>query len=609
MAAYLATLCPTVYVEGSGELIGATYLLGTPHPTGYPLYCLVVRVFTALMPLASVAYEVNLATALTGAVTAAALCAFLQWRGCGRFPALGAAVAFACSETFWSQSVIAEVYGMSTLFAILVIALGLRAADGDVRLYLILAFAMGMGVTTHLSQVLLWPGLFGLLAWRRPGFLRRPMHHGAALLCFAVGASPIIYLLVRNEMGPGFHWGPIDGPRDLWAHITGELYRSSFGTLPWSGALLNAQRWVGQMFGEFHPLVIMPVVWGAWTAWRRDRNCLLVVAAMVACNLAAAWNYHRDPNGINVFFLLSVLGAGVLLGFGLNDIGDRLARIGWRGIARRAPAVLVAAVVVVGNFHASDRSDNWIVYEYGREILQELPEGAVLVTEGDDAMFALDYLKRIEGLRPDVLLFSRVGRGTDMLTPVEKRYDPLQRQQLRRQKEASWIRSGRPVHYLVPTRMPDPRRYEFKPVGLTFVVAPKSEPSHRQQKEVAAGLSSNALRTDLYRDAWVRKIQSNYWFMLGSMQQYYGESDAALESFEQAASIAHDSRTARFNTGLIYFRNNKLQDAERHLRASLSIDPHQPRVRRLLAEVLRRSGDAEGADIMLKSAGNTPGDS
>ena len=41
LVVYLLTLCPTVYVEGSGELIGAVHFLGTAHPTGYPLFSLI----------------------------------------------------------------------------------------------------------------------------------------------------------------------------------------------------------------------------------------------------------------------------------------------------------------------------------------------------------------------------------------------------------------------------------------------------------------------------------------------------------------------------------------------------------------------------------------
>ena len=588
LAVYVATLCPTVYVEGSGELIGATHLLGTAHPTGYPLYCLIGRLFSAFLPFANVAFKINLATAFTGAATAAALCALLQSRGCGRGPAFCSALAFAFSQTFWSQSVIAEVYGLSTLLAVLVVAVGLRACAGaDLRWYLLLVYLMGLGVTTHLSQVLLWPGLLVLFLWQRRKVVRSGGALGLAGLGFAAGVSPVVYLLIRNEVGPGFHWGPIDGLANLWSHITGELYRTSFGTVPWPGAVLNAQRWAEQMVDEYHPLLVPVIAWGVWVAWKRDRQVALVVGAAVLCNLIAAWNYHRDPNGIAVFFLLSVLGGAIFLGFSLDDIGARLARFGSPVAGRWAPGLVIVAAVFAANYYESDRSDNWIVYDYGREILQELPDGAVLITEGDDAMFVVDYLQRIERMRPDVLLFSRVGRGTDMLTAAEKRFHPARRRSLRLAKEASWLQKGRQLHYLLPIRIPDRRKYEFVPVRLTYSAVPKGR---RAATRIDTGLIdlTNALKSHTYRDAWVRKIQSNYWFMKGALNQHEEEVEAALKFFERAATVAHDSRTVRFNTGLIYYKNGQLQDAARHLRASLAIDPLQPQARRLLGEIRRK---------------------
>ena len=35
---YLRTLCSTVYVGDSGELIPASYSLGIAHPPGYPIF-------------------------------------------------------------------------------------------------------------------------------------------------------------------------------------------------------------------------------------------------------------------------------------------------------------------------------------------------------------------------------------------------------------------------------------------------------------------------------------------------------------------------------------------------------------------------------------------
>ena len=67
LAVYGMTLCPTVYVEGSGELIGAAYRLGTAHPTGYPLFCLSSRVLASALPWVRPALAINAASALFAA--------------------------------------------------------------------------------------------------------------------------------------------------------------------------------------------------------------------------------------------------------------------------------------------------------------------------------------------------------------------------------------------------------------------------------------------------------------------------------------------------------------------------------------------------------------
>ncbi|MCE2446883.1 MAG: DUF2723 domain-containing protein [Candidatus Latescibacteria bacterium] len=122
LVVYGMTLCPTVYVEGSGELIGAAYRLGTAHPTGYPLFCLSSRLIALALPWVSPAMAINAASALFAAACCGALAAVLYGRGVRPVVALAAALALAFSRTFWSQAVIAEVYGLALLLVVLVLA-------------------------------------------------------------------------------------------------------------------------------------------------------------------------------------------------------------------------------------------------------------------------------------------------------------------------------------------------------------------------------------------------------------------------------------------------------------------------------------------------------
>ena len=69
---YLATLAPTITWRNDGmdggDLISAAYTLGIPHPTGYPTYVLLARLFSFL-PWGDVAYRVNLMSAVFASLT------------------------------------------------------------------------------------------------------------------------------------------------------------------------------------------------------------------------------------------------------------------------------------------------------------------------------------------------------------------------------------------------------------------------------------------------------------------------------------------------------------------------------------------------------------
>ena len=138
------------------------------------------------------------------------------------------------------------------------------------------------------------------------------------------GYSVVLYLPLRSGRGSGFHWSSLDTPAALWDHLTAALYRSSFFGMPLEGALINASRFAQQMVAEFPPLLLAPMAWGLWVAFRRDPALTWMVGCAAAANLLTALNYHRDPNGLDVFFLQSILSGVVFLGYGVDDLASRI---------------------------------------------------------------------------------------------------------------------------------------------------------------------------------------------------------------------------------------------------------------------------------------------
>ena len=172
---YFTTLTPTVPFWDSGEFIAVSYILGIPHPPGTPFYVLLGRIAT-LVPWASVAQRVNGLSALASAlavwltfITSLKLVRLAQ--GKERKPAdewIALAAAFcgalllAFSDSFWENSIEAEVYSMMSLAQVLVLWLGLNWWEAHekrptVGPLLVCVYVMWLCVGLHLGV-----GIMGL---------------------------------------------------------------------------------------------------------------------------------------------------------------------------------------------------------------------------------------------------------------------------------------------------------------------------------------------------------------------------------------------------------------------------------------------------------------
>jgi hypothetical protein len=91
LAVYALGACLTVYVGDSGELVTAVHVLGIPHPTGYPLYVLLGKLWTLVLPYGSIAWRMSLFSAACAAATAACLHRLCRRAELGQIPAVLAA--------------------------------------------------------------------------------------------------------------------------------------------------------------------------------------------------------------------------------------------------------------------------------------------------------------------------------------------------------------------------------------------------------------------------------------------------------------------------------------------------------------------------------------
>ncbi|MBU1076365.1 MAG: DUF2723 domain-containing protein [Spirochaetes bacterium] len=127
---YVYTMTPGIAAGDCGELTCAVYFLGGAHSPGYPLYCVVGKLFMGLFFfIGRIVFRLTFLSAFGGAITVAVSYLFLI-KFLGRYhhaskgenlifakiPAVTASLLFLFTEELWAQAVIAEVYTVNSLF-------------------------------------------------------------------------------------------------------------------------------------------------------------------------------------------------------------------------------------------------------------------------------------------------------------------------------------------------------------------------------------------------------------------------------------------------------------------------------------------------------------
>ncbi len=401
LAFYIKTLAPGVLEGDPGEFQFVSYILGIPHPPGYPLYCLLGWLWSHCLPLGSPAFRMNLFSALwgAGAVTLVALSALELNRAVKSFspfwPAMVGAMAFAFSRTFWSQSTVAEVY---TLNAFLV-ALFLWAVLRDLPLP-ILSFILGLGLTHHRSLILFLPGALAyyLVKKQRP---RGPFLPSLALL--VVPTLSYLFIPFRASSLPYLRvqLSPTDTlvlyGNSPWDFLDFILARRFSGSLKWNAIswdrAIEAARWLVEEFGWAGVALGFAGFTGLCLRRRWDILALtgLSFASLVAFNLSYL------IGDIRLLYIPVYLLFALWISWGAVEFALRLGN-------RAVILFIVPVVILVHNFYFFSVNSKTRVAEKWDYILSlPLPEGSILASNDRDEMVPLYYFQLVEKKRTDLI--------------------------------------------------------------------------------------------------------------------------------------------------------------------------------------------------------------
>lgn len=143
LSLYVWTMTPGIAAGDCGELTCAVYFLGGAHSPGYPLYCIVGKLFMWFFyPLGRIVYRLTFMSAFMGALTVAlSYLFFVKFLGrhhnedkfsnliFAKIPAIVSSLYFLVSNDLWAQSIIAEVYTLNSVFLPMMFLIALAYED------------------------------------------------------------------------------------------------------------------------------------------------------------------------------------------------------------------------------------------------------------------------------------------------------------------------------------------------------------------------------------------------------------------------------------------------------------------------------------------------
>jgi tetratricopeptide (TPR) repeat protein len=559
-AIYAAGACRTIYVGDSGELVTAVYVLGIPHPTGYPLYVLLGKLWTVLVPVGSIALRMSLFSAACAATACALL--FVAARRCGgdRLAALAAALSLAFSPSFWGEANIQRVYALNAAFlAAALLVAGVWVRRRDRWSFAVTMFVAALGAANH-TYMAIFAIAFALFVLRtRPRFAFAPRTIAVGAAAVMLGLLPYLYLPLASRADPPLDWGdPETLERFLdvvlrrgfweraWVESPADFLRAA---ADYALGLARELTWAGL------PLAVL----GLLVADRRRVPILLLVVAAGANLAVMAMHGSRSDLFIwHRYYIPSYLIAALLLALGTTAVLARLPR-------RARPLVFVLPLsLLVAGWRQFDRSDYRIAEDFSATLLAGIPPGASLAATDDNILFVLLYLTMVEGRRPDVNLILQ-GVGGASLPPL--RFDP-RREPLFFTHHPNW----------------DSPDLQIVPAGLAFRVWPRD--AEAPQVVLPPDALPGADDPQIPKDYLTRNLIGQYYFMLAFDNERRDWARAAY-NLERAMRAAPDNDVLFYNAGLLYERNGHLTEALRAFERSAAINPrHIPGSRNALASAM-----------------------
>ncbi|HAD81333.1 MAG: hypothetical protein A2509_11820 [Candidatus Edwardsbacteria bacterium RIFOXYD12_FULL_50_11] len=607
---YLKTMAPTIGPIDSGELSLVCRSLGIAHPTGYPLYTLLGRLWVFLVPFGELAWKLNLLSSFFMAFSASWLFRIIAELEIKGEIAFSAALIYAFSPVIWQQAAFLEVYALSALLAMILLWLAVRYHKSrEGRYFLLGAFLTGLGLGNHLSLLWLIPGLLVMTLIRTGRSKLKPL--GGGVLFFIFGLSIYLFLPIRSNLAPLLNWGnPSNWERFFW-HVSGKQYQVWMFNRSWGELLANFRNFLELWLdnpGLYLWWLIPP---GMYAVFKKSQ--ILFWSLLAIFCLAVFYGINYSIPDIEAYYIPAFIGSFIFLAFGLEWIRRRLAAGQERLGKVFAGAVLGLFLLPLAlNFRANDNSRNQMAYALAGNVLASAAPNGLILADNWDIYSPCLYLMQRDRLRPDVILIDKeLLRRSWYLEYLERRYPEFYHSCRERieafKKQLFPFEHGQPydhqaiqrefiamINALLLANYYDHQPYltQNKPIGDFAGIAPDHQripegllyrlklPGMIERVPDEFMFSGQLLNTDTLalssRDKMLYRMMPQMLYQRGMYLAQNLLFDQALDYFLQALRYERNKASLYLALGGTYAGLNRVEEASDAFQKALLLEPGNP---------------------------------
>jgi len=452
----------------SDEVITIGYLLGSAHPSGYPLQMWLTKLFTLLPIPGSIAFRANILNSILMAATVwliyqigIIILAWLRTKGEAKnhieeilaiIVSATGALMLAFSGLFWMYAGLAEKVALTCFLTALTLFAAFKWWDGilksskisktEIAWFLFCSFIAGLGLTHAQTFILIFPGLGLILFWGLKEKNRWKQYNwkivSLGVLMFAVAFFGInLSLFYLNNRQQNVSWYFEQSWQGWWSHIMRRVYS---GYIPEKDIQVNS--YIGKIdFGRY--IKAFPFYWQfitdhftllgtilgllglSWT-WLRHKKLASVINSLLLISSMALALYMGVPDpAVNSLEYRSLLGIShrqfllgettwgiaIILGLwgGLTMLREFKNKVWHKHIqlVTLLGGIALTVFVFTSNFTMGYQANNSHAHDYAKAVLEPLPQDAILMCFADFSCFALMHAQEVEGFRTDIKLVSK----------------------------------------------------------------------------------------------------------------------------------------------------------------------------------------------------------